>query len=92
MSKFSEFSDDELLEEIVRRKNGDDEGARGDIKFCDNCEHFVVWEGNKAPPEKYSPCAFSHDVKFRVPVGYSDEWGFFRGRHFYTAWRFQVLI
>ena len=28
MSKLSEFSDDELLEEIVRRKNGDDEGAR----------------------------------------------------------------
>lgn len=23
----AEFSDDELLEEIVRRKNGDDEGA-----------------------------------------------------------------
>jgi len=77
VTKLSDFSDDELLEEIVRRKNGDDEGCRGDIKFCDECEHFVKWEGGDLP-EKYSPCVFGHDVKFRAPVDYSNQWGFFR--------------
>ena len=78
MNRMSAFSDDELLEELVRRKNEDDEGSRGDIKFCESCEHFVPWEGKGELPKKYNPCPFGHDLKFRMPVGYSDDWGFFR--------------
>ena len=75
--KLAEFSDDELFEEIVRRRNGDDEGNRGDIQFCDQCDHFVPWSDGSAVPPQYNPCSFGHDLHFRTPVGYTDDWGFF---------------
>lgn len=43
----AQFSDGELLEELVRRKNGDDTGSRSDIKFCDECEHFKPYTGTR---------------------------------------------
>ena len=72
----AQFSDDELYEEILRRRN--DTGRRSDIKFCDDCEHFVAWTKDNSPPGKYNPCSFGHDLHFREPVGYSNDWGFFR--------------
>ena len=78
MTKLSDYSDGELLEELVRRKNGDDEGRRDDINFCDNCDHFVPWDDGAAVPPQYNPCSLGHDMQFRTPVGYSNDWGFFR--------------
>ena len=74
----SQFSDDQLFEEIVRRRNGDDNGNRGDIQFCDNCEHFIAWDEKTDTPKGYNPCSFGHDLQFRTPIGYENDWGFFR--------------
>ena len=75
----SQFSDDQLFEEIVRRRNADDAGSRGDIKFCEDCEHFVPYEEQGEVPKRYNPCRFGHDLQFREPIGYDFiSWGFFR--------------
>lgn len=76
--RLADFSDDELWEEFLRRRNGDNDGRRDDIRFCDACEHFVAWSESDDPPKTYNPCSFGHDLSFRLPVGYSDELGFFR--------------
>ena len=79
ISKLSEYSDDELFEELIRRRNADDGGRRDYISFCDHCEHFVPWSESSDPPQKYNPCSFGHDMNFRTPTGYDDvSWGFFR--------------
>lgn len=54
------------------------EYRRGDIKFCDRCDHFKPWTEHGSPPKDYNPCPFGHDLHFRQPVGYSDDFGFFR--------------
>jgi hypothetical protein len=65
----AQFTDDQLIEEYLRRKNGDDGGRRDDIRFCDQCEHFMPWTEDGDMPKKYNPCSFGHDLNFRVPVG-----------------------
>lgn len=79
MNKLADFSDDQLLEEILRRRNGDDDGRRDDISFCDQCDHFVPWAEDTDMPKQYNPCSFGHDLQFRTPIGYDCvSWGFFR--------------
>ena len=79
IKRLEQFSDDELIEEFLRRKNADDGGRRDDIRFCDQCEHFVPWSENNDPPKHYNPCSFGHEMSFRTPVGYDFvSWGFFR--------------
>ena len=78
MNKLDAFTDDQLLEEVIRRRNADDTAHRGDIMFCDQCEHFVPWTEKAEVPKKYNPCSFGHDMQFRTPIGYENDWGFFR--------------
>lgn len=79
MIDLNQFTDDQLLEELVKRRNGDDAGRRDDITFCDTCDHFVPMAGlSEKQAQGYNPCSFGHDLNFRTPTGYSDEFGFFR--------------
>jgi hypothetical protein len=76
---FSHFSTDELLAEIIRRRNA--RATRGPIVQCDKCAHFVPSETEYAN-DAYNPCAKKHEMSFRMPDPEAgpldDDWGFFR--------------
>lgn len=77
-SRFKEFSTDELLAEVVRRRNA--RISRRPIVKCETCDHFKPCE--KAD-EQYNPCSKSHEMKFRLPEAddapdANDDWGFHR--------------
>ncbi len=79
MSRFKEFSTDELLAEIVRRRNA--RISRRPIVKCEKCEHFTPSE--KAD-DNYNPCSKGHTMSFRMceaddgPPDMNDDWGFHR--------------
>ena len=73
----AKFGTDELLEEIVRRRNA--RIARRPIIKCDECRHFVFEPLNA--PDDYNPCAKQHVMSFRTPEAddgpsdQNDDWG-----------------
>jgi len=71
------FTDDELLEEIIRRRNARDRDGP-EVKWCDECRRFVPWRDGLNVPENYNPCANRHAMKFRSPAGYNAPFGFYR--------------
>ena len=72
------FSDDRLLEELVRRRNvRADRDERMPLKLCDECRHFDAKEVRRDVWE----CKKGHQMKFRMPEGGDPkpgEWGFYR--------------
>lgn len=73
------FSDEELLEEIVRRRNK--RTVAKPEHWCHDCVHFKAWDevpraGNC--PSDFNPCTKSHEMKFITPADVSDEYGFYR--------------
>ncbi len=70
-----QFSIDELLEEIVSRRNI--EKKQIPKNFCDECEHFPF---GCAPENNY--CKKGHKMKFLVPDDYRaielGEWGCYK--------------
>lgn len=84
MSRFKEFSTDDLLAEIVRRRNA--RVSRRPIIKCEECEHFKT-SGDKlsaSEEDAYNPCAKGHTMSFRMceaDDGHpdaNDDWGFYR--------------
>lgn len=82
-SLLAQFSVDELLAEIVRRRNA--RAARGPIVKCDECRHFMFWLGDADKvPDGYNPCAKRHVMSFRHPEAddgppdSNDDWGHYR--------------
>lgn len=76
------FSDEQLLEEMVRRQRVRDErNERLAFQPCDECKNFVFWRADGDPPDDYQPCSKGHQMKFRMPSGhnpYQEDWGFYR--------------
>ena len=79
MSKFTNITTDELLAEIVRRRNA--RIARRPIVNCETCQNFKPHEN---ADDKYNPCSKGHEMKFRHPeaddgpANSNDDWGFYR--------------
>lgn len=74
MSGLSTFTLDELLAEIVRRRNG--EQATEPIEhWCDDCAHFRYSKNDR---DTANNCQKGHAMQFRVPEDYGDECGFYR--------------
>lgn len=74
-----DFTDDDLLAELVRRRNG--RTVAKPEHWCHDCDHFKAW--NEAPrkgemPESFNPCTNGHAMKFRAPEDYGDDYGFYR--------------
>ncbi len=80
-SKLDQFTTDDLLAEIVRRRN-DKAKSEAPRKWCDDCKNFKGWEKIGDAPDDYNPCLKHHSMSFRVPKLYDDpysfSWGFFR--------------
>lgn len=78
------FSTAALHAEIKRRR--DARVRRGPILKCEDCQHFRLFEGSLSaqPPQDYKPCAFRHEMHFRMPepddgpADQNDDWGFYR--------------
>jgi hypothetical protein len=63
-----DFTTDELLAEIVRRRNQPDEGEESPTVWCDDCPHFRTWSPRPGdPPRNYNPCSRHHKPHFWVP-------------------------
>lgn len=72
----SDFSTDQLLAEIVRRRNA--RVSQQPIVKCDECRHFVFFKGVGDSPDSYNPCAKRHVMSFRVPEDeIDDDWGYY---------------
>lgn len=72
------YSDDELLEEIVRRRQqprGEQNGP-----WCEECAHFKTWPHASDPPPSYNPCSKRHTPAFWLPMPWEapEHFGFYR--------------
>lgn len=84
MSKFTNISTDELLAEIVRRRNA--RISRRPIVKCEECRHFKPCgdKPNDSAVDAYNPCTKGHKMSFRMcelddgPPDRNDDWGFYR--------------
>lgn len=71
---FAAFTTDELLAEIVRRRNA--RVDRRPIVPCDQCQHFKTSE-TRYDDDTYNPCSKGHVMSFRMPDS-NDDWGHYR--------------
>ncbi len=80
MKPLSEYSIDELLEEIAKRSSH--ARKREPVRYCDTCSHFQPYEGAGDPPTDYNPCGLLHKLSFRAPDSFAEmndgEWGHYR--------------
>ena len=76
MNELSKFSEAELLEEIVRRKNRREQ--KRPVRFCESCDHFVL--NADKDDDDANPCSKGHKMSFRMPENYGDldNFGFYR--------------
>jgi hypothetical protein len=81
VSKFSRITTDELLAEIVRRRNA--RLSRRPIVNCDSCWHFKA-DDRDGQHDDYNPCMKGHKMSFRMPEmdngppEANEDWGFYR--------------
>lgn len=81
MKDLAKFTTDELLAEIVRRRNA--RVSRRPIVQCDKCQHFKTSE-TRYDDDTYNPCIKGHAMSFRQPEAdygppdANDDWGFYR--------------
>jgi len=60
----SQFTTDQLLEEIVRRRQ--ERKDVGDVQPCDECRHFQFWTSSDEAPKDYNPCDLGKNMKFHM--------------------------
>ena len=74
------FSTDELLAEIVRRRNEQRAVEDESLPWCHDCAHFKAWTKDMNPPSSYNPCAKRHRMEFKEPEAWQspESFGFFR--------------
>lgn len=73
----SGYSDDDLIEELARRRNARERNTAVE-HYCEDCIYFRLFKGRGDPPINYDPCSRGHKPKFRAPAEYGDEYGFYR--------------
>lgn len=74
-----QFSDGELLEELVRRKNV--RKTNMPKHWCDDCAHFKAFGLGPIDlmPDNYNPCQKNHKMQFMPPEDYDFiNYGFYR--------------
>lgn len=73
------FTDDQLLEELVRRRNAA-KSDRTPARWCEECLNFKVWQKECDPPKNYNPCAKGHEMEFHTPRAWQspDTFGYYR--------------
>lgn len=84
MSKFTNITTDELLAEIVRRRNA--RISRRPIVKCEECQNFKPCGAALSDKEAdtYNPCQKGHKMSFRMcelddgPPEANNDWGFYR--------------
>lgn len=76
MRALSNYSDDELIEELAKRRNARE--TERPVRWCENCEHYKTWAKDSDPPDSYNPCSKKHKMHFRVPEQIDDEYGYYR--------------
>lgn len=70
-----DYSEDELIEELARRKN--ERIISKPSQWCDQCIHFKTLP--EKAPDSANPCAKGHKMQFIGPEDYCDEeFGFYR--------------
>lgn len=74
------YSTQQLIEELARRANA--VPTKKPRHWCHDCKNFVAWCDKKPPPridcpDDYNPCTKGHEMKFMVPQGYDDDYGFY---------------
>jgi hypothetical protein len=80
-SCLQKYSDDELIEELARRRNDRKVTYRDVCHWCDDCGNFVPWKSSQEVPVNYNPCGKKHEVKFMYPEVDGDphaDHGFYR--------------
>lgn len=73
------FTDDQLLEELIRRRNA--RTVATPEHWCHDCRNFKAWSDapRQGPmPEDFNPCTKQHEMLFVVPEEIDDEYGFYR--------------
>jgi len=73
------FTDDQLLTELMRRRNT--KAVEAPEHWCHDCARFVTWD--QAPrkgqmPDNFNPCTRKHEMQFNAPAEIDDEYGFYR--------------
>lgn len=79
MRPLKSFTDDQLIEELARRRN--ERTVATPEHWCHDCRNFVAWADapRKGPmPDDYNPCAKGHRMQFVVPMEIDDEYGYYR--------------
>lgn len=83
MNPLVRFTEDELLAELVRRRNATD--IAKPEHWCHDCAHFEPWDArprkSRTMPEDFNACSKGHAMRFVVPEGCpdaQDDWGFYR--------------
>jgi hypothetical protein len=64
-----QFTTDELLEELVRRRTQKAKDLDG-VPSCEDCKHFRFWTNTGDAPRSYNPCAKKMQMSFDMP----EEW------------------
>lgn len=81
IEKLSPFSTDQLLQEIVRRRNIVPRKDPYKIKFCDSCVHARFWDKQSDPPRNFNVCSKGHELSFHMPEPWESPdapYGFYR--------------
>lgn len=74
------FTDTELLEELLRRKNAS-KSKRRPKHWCEDCQNFTsaTAKMSEAQLEKYNPCSKGHVMDFYMPAEWeSIQAGYYR--------------
>ncbi|SDG86269.1 hypothetical protein SAMN05216588_101224 [Pseudomonas flavescens] len=69
MSVLDHFTDDQLFEELVRRRNSA-KSKRQPARWCEQCLNFRTWTGRGEVPDDYNPCAMKHHMEFHTPTAW----------------------
>ena len=75
-----DYSTDQLIEELARRRNIRD--TMNPKHWCHDCTNFVAWldkvpEPRETCPDNYNACTKGKVMKFKAPEEIGDEWGFY---------------
>ncbi|MFG5411473.1 hypothetical protein ABXN37_29275, partial [Piscinibacter sakaiensis] len=88
MNRLATFTEDQLLEELIRRRN--QRTTAHPEHWCHDCQHYKAWDEVERPrdaigriprcPDDFNPCTKGHKMQFVVPEDYPDgqEWGYYR--------------
>ncbi|MGZ0026416.1 hypothetical protein [Stenotrophomonas sp. S4] len=62
-----QFTTDQLLEELVRRRTQKAKDLEG-VPSCEDCRHFRYWITTSDPPRTYNPCEKNMTMRFDMPT------------------------